>query len=113
MDELDYDKCLLFTCRALHYFTDKTLLSKDAAGNPIPAAGAETVAIVKLLKDVDKDDQDFGLHALAFIRDSLVDDCKDEGFNLALKNSDLLDSDVIFNIKSLAKWINANATPIN
>ena len=111
-DELDYDLCLLFTCKALHYFTDRTLLAKDAAGKPIPAKGAEAVPIVKLLKDVDKDDQDFGLHGLAFIRDTLVDDCKGEHFNLPLKTSDLLDSDVIFNVKSLAKWINANATPV-
>ena len=111
MDELPFEKCLLITCEALQPFTDKKLLAKDPDGNKITAKGVGKFPIIKLLKDVKKDDEDEGLHQIDAILDALVQGCDEEGFNLAISEVELLDETLAFNVKSLALLLNANATP--
>ena len=109
---LDYNKCLLISCGAIHYFTNRPLLTKDAAGNTVPAPGAEAVRIDKILNDVHTDDMQLGLHGIDFILDNLYTGCKNEQYNLAMGTNELLDATLIKTIKHLAKWIRANADPL-
>ncbi len=107
MPEIPYNTCLLFACRAMHYFTDVKLLMKDpATGAIVPANNVESIRIDQIIKDVKQDDDDFGLHGIDIILKSLADDCKTQGVNLQMNWNDLGDSTLIFNIKSLAKWLN-------
>jgi hypothetical protein len=105
MPEIPYNTCLLIACRAIHYFMDAKLLKKNPDDTVVPADNVESLPIAQVLKDVKQDDDDFGLHGIDTILKSLDDGCGAHGVNLQMNWNTLGDSQIIFNIKSLAKWL--------
>jgi hypothetical protein len=99
------DQFLLFACKAMNPFVSTSLLQKDPQGNPIPTPTASDFPIAQVLADLHQNDQDYGLHAIDHILDSLYTYCKDAGLSLAMGPNDLLDGTEITTVGTLGNYL--------
>src|SRR5690242_19224071 len=100
---LTKEQALLIAAQAMEIFAAEKLLAKDPSGKVVVTAAAPGVKIDLLLKDLDSDDQTYGLHAIRFILLTLKENCAALGYkNLYMTSANLLDDTLIGTVDDLA-----------
>jgi hypothetical protein len=103
---------LLFACQAMNPFVNDQLLQKDSQGNPIPTSAAPGYPVAQVLADLHQNDQDYGLHAIDHILDSLHIYSKEAGYSLAMGPNELLDNTAITTIARLGGYLRTHTSKL-
>ena len=110
---LSYSKSLLVACKSMHWYVPGGLLETGSGGTEKPKANAAGKKIARILQDIKKDDDDFGLHHIYDILENLRWYCYEAGNSLTIAVPQLLDGDVISDIDSLALYVQANTESVS
>lgn len=91
-------------------FVTERLLTVSAGGSVAPSASAPDVKIDLVLKDIDQDDNTYGLHEIKFVLDHLTEYGKEAGCSsLTLSRSELLDPNQVETVDDLATLVQVRA----
>jgi hypothetical protein len=101
---------LLISCRAMAPFVDVPLLEKDGTGTEQPHHDAPDRPIAAVLKRLESLDDQFDLHTIPSILDSLHRQSWDAGYSLGMGPKQLLDEQQIETINDLAGEIRRRST---
>ena len=89
MPVLGKRKAVFIVCRAINPFITTNLLERTPDGVK-PIAGAANVGIKDVMIQLHKEDQRLDLHTIDDVMRSLFDDCRKEGFGVALSKNRLV-----------------------
>ena len=104
---LPYNKALLIVCRNINPFVTFDLLADDQT----PKADVEKIRIADLFFNLHEQDKKFGHHVVDDILRGLVEDCREEGFDVVLGKGNLVKGDFP-TIRALAKALRTRSKPI-